>query len=292
MRVLITGGGGLIGRHAARALKAAGHAIVAVGRSPVAEADSFLSADLLDERQAMAAVDAARADALLHLAWTTEHGRFWRAPENLDWLAASLKLARRFVETGGRRIVTAGTCAEYDWRRLPDDGVCHEQDTPTGSAFLYGVAKDALRRTLETYAGEAGASFAHGRIFLVYGEGEAPGRLVPSVIRALKAGERARTTEGRQVRDLVSAKDLGAAFAALLASDVAGPVNMGSGRGVSLREVIETLRGLIGGEVDYGALPTSPDDPPRLVADAARLRTEVGFEAFTPLELGLADLAR
>jgi nucleoside-diphosphate-sugar epimerase len=290
VRVLVTGSNGLIGRHAVAALTAAGHTVIALGRSPSPRASSFLAADLLDERQMLAAVDAARAEALLHLAWVTEHGRFWRASENLDWLAASLRLARRFVEGGGARIVTAGTCAEYDWRRLPDDGICREAETPLASPFLYGVAKDALRRTLEAYAAEAGVSYAHGRVFFVYGEGEAPGRLVPSVIRALRAGEVPKTTEGRQIRDFVSSSDLGAAFAALVTSEVQGAVNMGSGVGVALRELIAILRNLIGGEVAYGALPTSPDDPPRLIADARRLREEVGYAGFTPLERGLAEL--
>jgi nucleoside-diphosphate-sugar epimerase len=291
VRVLVTGPGGLIGRHAVRALRASGHEVHAVGRTPPLDATiPFTAADLLDERQAAAAVEAAGADVLLHLAWITAHGRFWRAPENLDWLAASLRLARRFVDAGGRRIVTAGTCAEYDWSRLPADGVCREEATPLGSAFLYGVAKDALRACVGSFCRQAGASSAHGRVFFVYGEGEAPARLAPSVIRALLSGQVARTSIGEQVRDFMSARDLGAAFAALAVSSVEGPVNMASGDPVRIADLVEAIRVQIGGEVDRGAIPANPAEPPRLVADAARLRREVGFEAFTPLEQGLAEL--
>ena len=54
-----------------------------------------------------------RPTLLIHAAWFVEHGRFWTAPENQDWLEASDRLARAFVEGGGRRILGVGSCAEY-----------------------------------------------------------------------------------------------------------------------------------------------------------------------------------
>ena len=53
---------------------------------------------------------------LLHLAWYAEPGLFWRSPENLRWVEASLRLLRAFAEHGGQRAVMAGSCAEYAWQ--------------------------------------------------------------------------------------------------------------------------------------------------------------------------------
>jgi nucleoside-diphosphate-sugar epimerase len=275
-RVLVTGATGYIGRHAVAALERRGHDVVAL---------SSRQADLLAPDGPERAVAAAEADALLHLAWYAEHGRFWTAPENLDWVGASLRLLRAF---GGRRVVMAGTCAEYGWDGL--DGPCVEGGTPLAPTTLYGAAKHATHVAAEAYAREAGVSLAWGRVFFSFGPGEAPGRLVAAVARALLAGEEVPTTEGTQVRDFVAVEELGDAFAALVESDVEGAVNVASGRGVPVRDVVALVGRETGREdlIRYGALPARPDDPPSLVADTGRLEREVGWRAREPLADGVA----
>ncbi len=76
---------------------------------------------------------------------------------------------------------------------------------------------------LEAAAPELAIELAWGRVFFLYGPGEAPGRLVASVARALLAGERAATGDGTQIRDFLHVDDVAGAFAALLDSDVTGP---------------------------------------------------------------------
>jgi nucleoside-diphosphate-sugar epimerase len=288
MRVLVTGGQGIIGRHAVAELLRQGADVHALGRTQpqaLPQGVRWHSHDLLidDPAPLLARM---KPQALLHLAWVTEHGKFWHSPANLDWAAASLKLTRAFAEAGGTRLVASGTCAEYDWRAL-GDGVCREQVTPLGSPFLYGAAKDGFRRIAEAYCSASGISFAWGRIFLVYGEGEPAARLVPSVIDALLAGKRACVSHGMQRRDLMSTADCGRAFAQLLLSDVQGALNIASGQPVALREVIELIRAALGGEVEYGAVVASAGEPPVLVAEVARLAKEVGFVAADSLPDGL-----
>ena len=58
-----------------------------------------------------------RPEVLIHLAWYAEHGKYWTSPENVRWVEASLALLRGFAAAGGRRVVMAGTCAEYEWSR-------------------------------------------------------------------------------------------------------------------------------------------------------------------------------
>jgi nucleoside-diphosphate-sugar epimerase len=278
-RVLVTGATGYIGRHAVAALERRGHEVVALGST---------QADLLAPEGAERAVAAAGADALLHLAWYAEHGRFWTAPENLDWVGASLRLLRAFAAAGGRRAVMAGTCAEYAWDGL--DGPCVEGVTPLAPATLYGAAKHATHVAAEAYARQEGLSFAWGRVFFSFGPGEAPGRLVAAVARSLLAGEEVPTTEGTQVRDFIAVEELGDAFAAVLESGLEGAVNVASGRGVAVRDLVAMVAHATGGEdlVRYGAMPARPDDPPYLVADAGRLEREAGWRAREPLEDGVA----
>ena len=291
-RVLVTGAAGLIGRHALAPLAAAGFEVHAVARATRSEPEGVVwhRADLLDDTARRSLIEAVRPSHLLHLAWVTEHGAYWRAPENLDWLAASLALMRAFAEAGGKRVVAAGSCAEYDWRRRAETPFA-ERETPCAPHTLYGQAKHALHQVLAAFAAETGLSHGWGRVFFVYGEGEPEQRLVPSVIRALLAGEPARCSDGRQQRDFLDLRDAGAAFAALTASTVEGPVNVASGVAVSVADVATRLGAIVGRPelVALGALEARPDDPPYLVADVTRLTAEVGFRPRYDLTAGLAD---
>ena len=132
-----------------------------VGRSRRQTSPGTPPADLLAPGLAEALVREVRPTHLLHLAWYAEHHAYWTAPQNLDWVGASLRLVRAFAEQGGTRAVLAGTCAEYDWTQ----GVCVEGATPIRPRGLYGVAKDAVRRVVEAFAAGAGLSAAWGRIF-------------------------------------------------------------------------------------------------------------------------------
>jgi nucleoside-diphosphate-sugar epimerase len=290
--VLVTGAGGYLGRHVVDALLRRGHEIVGVRSRAQPTADEprsadphsgparhevrWLTADLLDPDASRRAVRDADAEVLVHLAWCAEHGRFWTAEENLDWVGATLVLLREFVGAGGRRAVCAGTCAEYDWT-VP--GPYDEATSPLRPATLYGAAKHATRIAAEAYADQARLSFAWGRIFFSFGPGEPEGRLVPSVVRALKAGEEARLTHGRQIRDFLPVEQLADAFAALMETDVRGAVNVASGRGITLRDLITSIATQIGRPdlVTYGALPTRPNEPRELVATVSRLHKEVGW---------------
>ncbi len=206
--------------------------------------------------------------------------------DNVRWVEASLALLRAFVAVGGRRAVLAGTCAEYDWS---GEEPLDESATPLRPTTLYGAAKHALHAVAVAYAAQVGLELAWGRVLFLYGPGEAPGRLVPAVARALLAAEPARTTAGTQVRDLLHVQDVAGAFAALVDSDVGGAVNVASGEGVALREVIELVARAAGRPdlLEVGALHTRPDEPVRLVADVTRLRKEVGFAPRVTLPEGI-----
>ena len=287
-RVLVTGGRGFIGRHCLPRLAAAGYEIHAVTNHAVAESRLGLEwhrADLFDAPGVRALIRKVSPSHLLHLAWVTEPGVYWTSPENLRWVAASLELLHAFREAGGVRAVAAGTCAEYDW----SDGICTEATTPLVPATPYGAAKHALQVELGVLSAQLGLSSAWGRIFFLYGPHEHRERLVPSVIRALLSGEPARCTHGNQLRDFLHVADVADAFVSLFASTVTGAVNIGSGEPVAIREVI----GRIGTKLQapellrFGALPTREGEPPLLVANVERLRSDLGWKPKFDLDRGL-----
>jgi nucleoside-diphosphate-sugar epimerase len=288
-RVLITGAGGFLGRHCL--VRLAGtrcevHGVVRPGREFAFPGARIHRADLLDPAQVAALLAAVRPSHLLHLAWVTTPGTYWTSPENAAWVAAGLHLILRFVACGGRRVVSAGSCAEYDW----SEGPCSEATTPLRPASPYGVCKNSLRQALDAVAAETGVSAAWARIFFLYGPHEHPRRLVPSVARALLRGEPAPCFAGAQRCDFLHVLDAAAALLALLESGVCGPVNVGSGEAVPVREVIRHLAAHAGRpELATVGAASEAAEARQVVADVRRLREELGWTPQIALRRGLAD---
>src|ERR1044072_871931 len=217
-KVLVSGASGFIGRHCLPILVARGYEVHAVATKPQADLEAAVTwhfVDLLDGEMAANLIRDMNPTHLLHLAWYAVPGKYWRATENLDWVAASLNLVKAFAREGGKRVVIAGSCAEYDW----SDGWCSESTTLLAPATLYGACKHALRVMVDAYARQSNLSFAWGRLFYLYGPYEQPQRLVSSVIRSLLLDERAQCSSGEQKRDFLFVQDAASAFTALLDSD-------------------------------------------------------------------------
>jgi nucleoside-diphosphate-sugar epimerase len=290
--VLVTGGSGFLGRHCAEALMRHGIRVHAVSRARAGEATNKIiwhRLDLHTRGKVEEFIATLRPTHLLHLAWVTAPDHYRSAAENLDWLETSLALVKSFGEQGGHRFVGVGSCAEY----APSAGPCEEDTTPIRPLSLYGQSKAAFWMATQAYAQKYGFSAAWGRVFLPYGPGDEPRRLLPSLLTALSAGKSIDVTDGSQVRDFVYATDVADLLVRLLEKPQAtGAYNIGTGHGTAVRQVIEQVgRRLRALElVHFGARPARTDEPPSLIADMAKVNRVLGWHAQISVESGLEQL--
>jgi nucleoside-diphosphate-sugar epimerase len=292
MKVLVTGASGFIGRNCVFQLQDKGYEVHALSRTCNEKRNDYHGVhwhqiDLFDSAAVKNVLNREQPTHLLHFAWYAEPGKYWTSAENFEYVRASLDLVQTFAQQGGRRVVIAGTCAEYDWRY----GWCSESITPLAPSTIYGTCKNSLQQMTAIYGRQFGLSSAWGRIFFLYGPNESPSRLISSVIRSILRGEPALCSSGEQVRDFLHVSDVAAAFVALLNSDLQGAVNIASGEANSLKDVVTQIALKLGRPelLKLGARPTSPQDPPLLLADVRRLKEELGWQPAFDLDHGLDD---
>jgi len=289
VKILLTGATGFIGSQVARALVHDGHEVHALilpqdNLTRIADIKGslgFVESDLLDPQPPTLDF---RLDLCLHLAWYVEPGKYLNAPQNLDFLAASLRLAQQLARAGCQRLVVAGTCFEYN----TDKGLLNEL-TPTRPRHVYSACKLALFTALEPFCKSVGISFAWVRFFYQYGPHEDPRRLVPHVIRSLLRGQRAELTPGEQVRDFLHVEDVARAACAVAQSNLTGAVNIGSGAGISVHNLTLKIGDILGRRdlIALSVQPYAPDEPMCVVADNGLLRSRTAWQPRYDLDSGL-----
>lgn len=222
----------------------------------------------------------------MHLAWVGGRAASRVSPINLLWAASSTRLWAAFAAEGGRRSVITGTCAEYEWSQP-----VLSENSPVRPSSLHGVCKDSLRQMVEAAGRTLGVSTAWPRLFFVYGAEDSSDRLVSSVGRSLLEGRPALASSGDQLRDFIHASDAASALVALLDSEFEGPINVATGVGVPVGEIVETLGRLAGRQdlVRLGAIPSTDGDPASIVADISLLRHRLDWEPALSLEQGLRE---
>jgi UDP-glucose 4-epimerase len=206
-------------------------------------------------------------------------------------VALSINLIEACVQAGVKRFVLSSTAAVY----VSSDNPLTEE-SPLGPVNVYGQTKLMIEQILEWYQGIHGIQYAALRYFNAAGalpdcgENHHPeSHLIPLVLQVpLGIREEVKifgtdypTPDGTCIRDYIHIADLISAH--LLALEALGEedslvYNLGSGKGYSVREVIETAREITGHEVPAVESPRRPGDAPRLVASSEKIRRELGWE--------------
>ena len=292
-RILLTGATGFVGGAVLRRLLAQGHQVVAMSAGkpePTRAAGlEWLSLDLLRATAAelAALVESTGVSHCLHAAWYTHHADYLVSEINRDWLAASLRLAEGFRMGGGGRLVALGTCLEYD--QSTETGQFAEDRTPIRPDTLYARCKAEL---FENLAEEADRDFAWARLFFVYGPGDRAGRLIPYILSTLTRGEPARPRYGGLRRDYIHVDDLAAQLCRIVASDLQGAINTGTGTAVKLADIFAAAAEVMG-RPDLVELNDRLACGERacIEADMSRYRRMFGEPEVRPLRQGLGELA-
>lgn len=262
---LLTGATGFVGRQILHSLRERGHVVRTVVRAGSGAAalgppgtEVIETPDLFAETASWWERACDGVDTVVHAAWYAKPGLYLQAPENLACLEGTLALARGCAQAGVRRFVGIGTCFEYDLA-----GGMLRVDTPLRPVTAYAGAKAAAYLALSTWLPAQYVQFAWCRLFYLYGEGEAEGRLVPYLRQRLSAGQIAELTSGNQVRDYLDVRDAGRQIAEIAMGREQGAVNVCSGTSQTVRQMAEQIADEYGRRdlLRFGARPDNLVDP-------------------------------
>jgi len=299
--VLVIGGAGYIGSHAARALRRSGHiALVydnlSTGHSFLADGFELVRGDVLDQSKLASILR--RVDAVMHFAAHAYVGESVTNPRKYfrNNVEGGLSLLNTAVDVGVKKIVFSSSCAVYG---EPSE-IPIPENTPRQPVNPYGVSKVFFEQALEAYDRAYGLRFASLRYFNAAGADESgeigelhdpEPHLIPLALRASAGlgpelqifGSDYPTPDGTCIRDYIHVNDLADAHVKALEYLQAGndsfTVNLGTGRGHSVKEVISTVEEVTGNPVPRRFGPRRPGDPPALVADPSRAEKLLQWKA-------------
>jgi UDP-glucose-4-epimerase GalE len=291
--VLVTGGAGYIGSHAAKALAAKGFVPVVYdnliyGHRWAVQWGPFVEGDIRDRAKLISTVRDHEIEAIMHFAAFTYVGESVARPERYfnNNVIGSLALFDAAIETGVRHVVFSSSAAIYG---IPDRAPISEE-APQSPINPYGETKLIVERALHWYGAAHGITWTALRYFNAagadpggqLGEDHLPeAHLIPLVMQAVLTGKAVDvygsdypTRDGTCVRDYIHVTDLADAHVAaleyLLNGGASVALNLGAGRGYTVLEVIQTAQAVTGREAPYRIVERRLGDPDVLIADPGR----------------------
>ena len=306
MTILVVGGAGYIGSHAARALRKHGHDVIifdnlSTGHRHLAQGFELIEADLADKEELARALS--RATAVMHFAAHAYVGESVENPRKYfrNNVEAGLTLLNATIDAGIRVFVFSSSCAVYG---VPSQTPVTE-DTPRQPINPYGVSKLFFENALEAYERAYGLRSVRLRYFNAAGADEGGGlgelhdpetHLIPLALAAAAGagpdlqvfGADYPTPDGTCVRDYIHVNDLAEAHVLALHYLVSGgaPValNLGTGQGSSIRQVMDAVHNATGSQVPWREAQRRPGDPPALVADPSSAEKTLHWKASYTLD--------
>ncbi|XWW47598.1 NAD(P)-dependent oxidoreductase [Fibrella sp. USSR17] len=243
MHILVTGASGFVGQHVVRALLARGHRVTVSSTQPdkLAHFDWAGQVTVVpysippagDEQDLYAYFG--HPDALMHLAWQglPNYKSSFHLEQNLFPQYLFLK---NLITNGLCNLTVTGTCFEYGMQ-----SGCLSEESVTYPANPYALAKDSLRRFLQTLQTEHAFDLKWARLFYLYGPGQSPHSILPLLERAVAAGEtQFNMSGGEQLRDYLPVETVATYLTQIMEQNrVTGVINCCSGQPISVRRLVE-----------------------------------------------------
>ena len=272
-KVIVTGINGLIGQYIAYPLKNLGFEVYGIGRKNF-ETDKFnyKKCDINNSLETENLFNEIKPQYLIHLAWDMND---LNSNNHFKFLASSINMLDYFKESGGKKIVSIGTCFEYKYKTSP----LKESNKLTPDT-IYAKCKNYLREISELYCYKNNIDFCWARIFYTYGKNENPKRLFPQIINGLKNNQRVSINHSLLKRDYMFAGDVAKALALILNSEFSGIINICSGKAVSLKEFALTIAKNMNKENLLELKELDTNEPKLVVGDNSKLINEVKFKNF------------
>jgi len=282
-RILVTGATGFLGSHLCRSLSGMSNDVHAISRKPQVSNKvlQWWQGDLADFVTTQTVLNAIQPDVIFHL---TTHG--WGAPglEHVrptlhNDLIATVNLLTVATELKIRRVVLTGSLEEPQ-----------SSDPELVPSSPYAAAKWACGAYARMFHQLYQTPAVIVRIFMTYGPGQAVQKLIPYTILSLLKGEPPKVSNGERLIDWIYVNDvIDGLLTAAQTNDIEGStIDLGSGRLVSVREVVERLVSLVRPAVrpQFGAVPSRPIEPIR-AANVIDTYARIGWKAATSWEKGL-----
>lgn len=269
-KILVTGAGGYIGRYVVDALIQLGFSVIAVGKdlSKVdnqvfkIERDIFsIDGDLYSELGS--------PDICLHLAW--QDGFVHNSDSHLRFLHAHYKFITQLIDGGVQHMCIMGSMHEVGYHVGAID-----EHTPTNPLSLYGISKNSLRQSIESYVSNKSVVFQWIRAFYIYGDDLNSCSIFSKILQADKLGnEFFPFTSGKNKYDFIALEDLATQISLVAAQDkVTGIINCCSGIPRSLAEVVEEylIKSNLKIRLKYGEFPDRPYDSPEVWGNDSKIQ--------------------
>jgi len=301
MRVLVTGGSGYVGSHAVRELAEAGHEVIiydnlSTGHRKLSDGFELVEGDIADGEKLAALLD--RVEAVMHFAACAYVGESVANPRKYfrNNVESALKLMDAVLASKVRKFIFSSTNSIYG---IPTSLPITE-DSPKDPINPYGATKLFFEHVLSAYSASHGLRYVALRYFNaagahpkgLIGEVHDPEtHLIPLVLKAVLGvapplkvfGHNLPTPDGTCIRDYIHVNDLGAAHVLALGYLANGgesvSLNLGTGRGTSVKEIMDSFQRLTGIAVPHELALPREGDPPALFANASRAKEILGWVA-------------